>query len=243
MDVIIGLAYLGAMIVCLVVCGRGVVRHLRQVPARLERAPDQRVLRYRFVRVVVGLALVIGFLRFVGHACADEPGFSRGIVVPWEYAGLAALVAAVLAPLVVRRVSGDAWATSSLVLPVVGIALLLPLTLHYAAFRIAGERAMDEWCVAGLVIAAVPHIVFALLFSARTVSLARTGASTLAVGELFALTTLAGALPGFIFGMGLVALTGVFFLPVISLVDWLAVREHAATAAGLPRAIVAPCRA
>lgn len=242
MDLIIGLAYLAGMLAVAVMLGRRIVRHLRQVPPRLQAAPDVRVLRQRFVRVVFGLALVIGFLHFIGGVCAHEAGFSRDLLGVWKHAGLAALAAAIVAPLVARRVSGDAWATSSIVLPVIGLALVLPLTLHLAAFAAVGSP-MDEWCGAGLVGAGIAHVVFAILFAARTVSLARSGKTTLSIAELFLLTTLAGAIPFFVLGMGIVALTGVFVVPVISLAEWLALREHAATAAGLPRAIVAPCRA
>jgi len=241
MDLVIGLAYLAGMIAIAVMRGRRVVRHVRAVPPRPQAEPDVRVLRRRFVRVVFGLALVAGFCHFVGGACA-RPSYAFDLFGAWKHAGLAAIAAGLVAPMVVRRISGDAWATSSIVLPVVGIALLLPLTLHRAAFAIVGQT-MDEWCVFRLVGAGIAHLVFAILFAARTVSLARSGQTALSIGELFMLVTLAGALPFFVLGMGIVALTGVFILPVISLVEWLALREHAATAAGLPRAIVAPCRA
>ena len=243
MGLIIALGWLGCVIASAVFVVRRIVRHVRQVPARPQAAPDLRILRHRFVRVVFGVALVTGFVQFVTKACAYDEGYSRGLFVIWEHAGLALVAAIIVAPLVARWVSGDAWATSSIVLPTAGIALVLPLTLHLGVFLMFGEKTMDEWCVAGLLGAGVAHVTFAILFAARTVSLVRSGQTALSVGELFAITTMAGGVPYFIFGMGVTALTGVFILPVISLAESLALREHAATAAGLPRAIVTPCRA
>lgn len=243
MELIVPLLLLGTDLAAVIYLIRRLVRHVRAVPARPAASPDARVLRRRFVRGVFGLALLVGMVRFVGDAIPKGDGYSRELLVVWEHAGLAVLAAMLVAPLVVRLVSGDAWATSSIVLPVAGIAVALPLTLHFLAFLAVGERTMDDWAAIALIGSAIPHAVFATLFAARTVSLVRTGETALPIGELFTITTVAGAVPGFIIGMGFVALTGVFVLPVISLVEWLALREHAATATGLPRAIVAPCRA
>lgn len=245
MDLILALAYLGGMLALLVVVGRRVARFVRLVPAAPLATPDTTVLRRRLVRVVVGLVLLVGLVHLIVDACHGRDGFSRELPFIWGCAALAAVAAACVAPFIVRFVQSDAWATSSIVLPVVGLALLLPISLHAVAFRCvhATWASLDDWCGASLVGAGIAHLVFATLFSVRTISLARTGTSPISVSELFLVTTLASAIPFFILAMGITAATGLAILPVIALVDWLARRDHAALSAALPRAIVAPCRA
>ena len=245
MELIIGLAYLVGMLALLVVVGRRVARFVRMVPPAPLATPDTTVLRRRLVRVVVGLVLLVGLAHLIVAACHGREGFSRDLPFLWGCAALAAVAAACVAPFVVRFVQTDAWATSSIVLPVVGLALLLPISLHAVAFRCvhATWASLDDWCGARVVGAGIAHLVFATLFCVRAVSLARTGSSPVSVSELFLLTTLASAIPFFILAMGITAATGLAILPVIALVDWLARREHAALSVALPRAIVTPCRA
>jgi hypothetical protein len=245
MELIIGLAYLVGMLALLVVVGRRVARFVRMVPPAPLATPDTSVQRRRLVRVVVGLVQLVGLAHMIVAACHGREGFSRDLPFLWGCAALAAVAAACVAPFVVRFVQTDAWATSSIVLPVVGLALLLPISLHAVAFRCvhASWASLDDWCGASVVGAGIAHLVFATLFCVRAVSLARTGSSPVSVSELFLLTTLASAIPFFILAMGITAATGLAILPVIALVDWLARREHAALSVALPRAIVTPCRA
>lgn len=244
MELIIALAYLAGMIVVLVGVARRTVEHVRQVPPASPAARGTAVLCARFVRVVVGLVLVAGFAKIVVAACAGHPGVGPGLAFAWEAAAVAGVAAACIAPLVVRRLADDAWATSSFVLPVAGIALLLPISLHGIAFWLRHETlsSFDDWCGLGVVAASVATLVFAALFAARALSLARTGRSGVSIGEIFWLTTIASAFPFFILGMAVTAATGMFVVPVIWLVDRLALREHAATSFALPRAIVSACR-
>lgn len=245
MDLILLIACFLCTITVPFVIGRRVIRYARQVPPAPLGLPDIAVLRRRFVRVVFGLAVLTGLANLVVGACTDQRGFSRGILVMWPWVALATAIAACVAPLVVRGVRGDAWATSSTVLPVTGLALSLPLTLHAVVFCGMHESwtSFDDWCGASLIAAGFAHLVFAALLCVRTLSLARSGRSPVSVYELFTFTTLAAAVPGVIFGMGITAVTGLPILPVIWGVGWLARREHAATSSGLPRAIVSPCRA
>lgn len=245
MGMIIGLGFLFGLFIVLFVVVRSVARHVRKLPPASPAAADTRVLRHRFVRVIVGVTLLAGVLGVIGAAITEHPVIAPDLLRIWPAAAIAGVIASCVAPLVVRRVAGDAWATSSIVLPATGIALLLPLTLHILAFHWAGESwaSVDDWC--GLAVAGtfVAHIVFAVLLGVRAVSIARSGKSALSVGELFLLTTLASAFPFFVLSMADTAVTGLLILPAISFVSWIAAREHAALSSGLPRAIVSPCRA
>lgn len=245
MEIFIALAYLAGMIVVLIGVARRTIEFVRQVPPARPAARGTAVLCARFVRVVVGLVLVAGFAKIAVAACLGRAGVGPGLAFAWEAAAVAGVAAACVAPLVVRRLADDAWATSSFVLPVAGIALLLPISLHGVVFWLRHETisSFDGWCGLSIVGATVATLVFSALFAARALSLARTGRSAVSVGEIFWLTTVASAFPFFILGMAVTAATGLFVVPVICLVDHLALREHAATAITLPRAIVSPCRA
>ncbi|HSN29115.1 MAG TPA: hypothetical protein VLT45_22660 [Kofleriaceae bacterium] len=245
MAMIIPVAYLVGMVAVLVGVARRTVRFVRTVPPAMPAARDTRVLWSRFVRVVVGLVLVAGFAKIVVDACLGQRGVGPGLGFAWETAGLAGLAAAIIGPLAVRHLADDAWPTASFVLPVAGLALLLPISLHGVVFWLRHETisSFDDWCGLSVIGAGVATLVFSALFAARALSLARTGRSHVSVGEIFWLTTIASAFPFFILGMAMTAATGLFVLPAIYLIDRLALREHAATAIALPRAIVSPCRA
>jgi hypothetical protein len=191
------------------------------------------------------------------HRGGDQPVHAAWILLAsW-------MLALVAAPLVRwalparRPVAPHALVKASIVLPGVGAALLLPLTVHlpFALFPIglAGMDAFDTWARLSYALVAPAHVVLAVLVALRGVRLARRPAPS--IGSVYLLTLAAAWLPS-LAGSGLgallqiipavvVALTGIVFVPVLLAMEAAAARdlpelEHDAS---LPRAVAGRRRA
>lgn len=203
------------------------------------------IQQQRAGRVAFGLALVLGAaVMWTLSLCA-----LRGrVVVPcaaivlatWGLAFAAYRIAAGRARGMegVHDETSDRTRTLSLVLPALGVALLLPLTIHMPfALAVGGVRSFDEWCGWSLIFAGIAHVFFAGLLVGRVRAIA-CGNRPRSVAQIFIICVIAGAVPGIAIPPIIVALTGIPMLGIVfPAFDAIAAAERRATPE-LPRAIV-----
>jgi hypothetical protein len=165
------------------------------------------------------------------------------ISATWLLALLAGAVAQyVVARLPLRR-GPEALFVESVMAPVLGIALLLPLTIHMPIALVLGDReGFGRWVGMSLWITGLAHVVFALASALRGYQLA-AGRPAWSARRIFLLTVLTSCVP-FIVLIGippvLVALTALPIVPLLRAMEGIIARERAEIAAApqlLPRAI------
>ena len=169
-----------------------------------------------------------------------EPAASSGFhaqslfVLTWFAAVGIGLIVRGIVWLAAPAPRGDALLEASLVTPAIGLALILPLSLHMVVMT--GE--FDSWVRLSVRVVGVAHVVFAALFGARAAGLARTATPRMSIGGIFVWSVLASFVPWpFIIPQALTAVTGLFILPVIFVFDAIAAHERDALPA-LPSAKV-----
>ena len=134
-----------------------------------------------------------------------------------------------LAPDAPARIAADRLERASVALPLMGLALLAPLTIHWLVYVVANlgdlshTHHFDEWIAMSLVIVGHAHLVLAFLAYRFATKLRRSAAADPAAAPgkhgwiALAFTTLAGAVPGivlFAIPPVLVAVTGLVFVPL-----------------------------
>lgn len=178
---------------------------------------------------------------------------------------LAAIASGITAHrIAVRRggpVGSHARFAASLIVPTVGVALLLPITLHLPVVPRLTRYDFDVWAVASLWITWLAHLVFAGLAALRAGQLA-AGRPAVAPRTIYAATVVASCLPvvflvprriDFVTEMlhwvpykqlalvppAIVAVTALLCVPLLCAMRRLADRERAEIAAAprLPRAV------
>jgi hypothetical protein len=208
----------------------------------------------RIARIVFGGVLLAGVAWLFADATGlhrppwsvdDTFGAARTIGATWLVAALAAAVARRLAARV--RLSGgpDRLFAESLMVPAVGIALLLPLTIHLPiALWITDSAGFDFWVQLSMGITGLPHAVFAFACAVRAYQLVADRRPAWSPRGIYIATVVTSCVP-FILLYAippvLVALTGLPFIPMMHAMGRIVARERAAAAAaphGLPRAIV-----
>ena len=122
---------------------------------------------------------------------------------------------------------GDALLRASLVVPAVGLAFALPLTLHGLWFAMTGGN-FDAWVRLSVAVVGFAHVVFALTFGMRAAQLTRTARPTMTIGSIFLWSVCASVIPwGLLFlPETLTLITGVAILPVLHVFDAIARRER-----------------
>lgn len=201
----------------------------------------QRIPAIRSGRLAFGLVLLIaaaGLTQTVvneGLASTGSWFGSRDGVEPavhtlllWAWGG--AFAAGAVMHLLVRfipaldlRVRG----TTSFVVPSLGAALLLPITVHLGWYVMNGMsmNRFNEWAVWAIALTALSHIGFAIMTARRARRLAR-GEEPNTVKNIFAWTVVLAALPFGIFLLAippvLVAITGIPIVPLLVLMERLA---------------------
>lgn len=207
------------------------------------------VLARRAGRIAFGLVLIAGaalvfwesnsdrdVLAMLGVRHAAPSGFHAQsvFVLTWFAAVGIGLIVRGIVWLAAPAPRGDALLKASLVAPAVGLALILPLSLHMLVMT--GE--FDSWVRMSIRVVGPAHVVFAVLFAARAAGLARTATPRVSIGAIFLWTVFASFVPWpFIIPQALTAITGLFILPVIFVFDAIAAHERAALPA-LPAAKV-----
>lgn len=195
----------------------------------------------RVGRIAFGVVLLAGAAILVQRlANLDEPQARRVILTTWAVAFAAYAIAGRLGS---RRVLDHAGelAVPALVVPSIGAALLLPLTLHMpiATLVAPGAGAFDDWAVISAIITGPTHLVFAVLAGERARQLA-TGEPALTPLKIYGICVAVSCLPFALLVIPpfLVMMTGLPMLAGMALMDGLAARDRlAATAEAVPRAI------
>lgn len=117
---------------------------------------------------------------------------------------------------------------TSFVVPAVGVALLLPITIHALWYLASGAVpwSFDRWATFALQVTAPSHVCFAIMVGRRATQLAR-GHAPVSVARIFVATVAVASFP---FGIPMlmlpsvvVALTGIPIVPVLVLMERLAV--------------------
>jgi hypothetical protein len=194
----------------------------------------------RVGRIALGAVLFAGAAILVQRIEAtDRPRAALVLAVTWAAAFAAYAIAGWLGS---RRSldHADELAVPSLVVPCVGAALLLPLTLHLPfVVGLASRRdAFDTWAAVGLIITGPTHLVFAALVGQRARQLA-TGAIAISARRIYGICVGVSCLPFAIFVLPpfVVAVTGLPLAAGIHLMEGLATRDRLRAAAeALPRA-------
>lgn len=196
-------------------------------------------------RVAFGLVLVAGAARVVciAHAASHAAVTGSATAVALGHAWLAATAAAVATYAILRILpqvrEREHIREASFVLPAIGAALVLPLSVH-ALWKLAsgaGLHDFDEWAWLSIVFTGLAHVVFAISAAVRASQLAR-GKPPIHTGMIYAITIAAGMFPFPVLPSIYIALTGIPILPLVYAMKPLAARERARRGAELPVAIV-----
>jgi hypothetical protein len=148
---------------------------------------------------------------------------------------LVAALAALAGKLIPDR--GDRFRVASYVVPSMGVALLLPLTLHMPiALYVGDARSFDEWCMYSVFFVGAAHLAFALMAGARAKAIVE-GREPLSVHTLYGVTVAMACVPGLLVVLPvlIVAATGIPILPLLYLMErW---GRHARFEGEMPTAV------
>jgi hypothetical protein len=195
-------------------------------------------------RIALGAVLIAGAVILVRRLVTQEEAGSPQLLGMIWGAALAAY--AVVGRIASRRTleHADELAVPGLVVPSVGMALLLPLTLHLPVVALVsgGLRGFDSWALLGVVITAPTHLVFAVLAGHRARQLA-VGPVAISPMKIFAICLGVSCVPFALLVLPpfIVMLTGLPLMVLMSLMEPLAHRDRdGGLAEALPRAIAMP---
>jgi len=204
------------------------------------------VIGRRGGRIAFGTALLVG-MAVVVYGAIIGPGAWSWLGGPFTHdlmhgrthsipllaaTWLLALVAYGATRLIVRAAApaprGDAMLRASLVVPAVGIAFTVPLSIHAVAFALVGED-FGGWICASCAAVGLAHVVFAVTFGIRAGQLAR-GEPRMTVPRIYKWSVIASLVPCGMFLLPeiLTAVTGLFVVPVMERFDAIALHEREA---------------
>jgi hypothetical protein len=186
-----------------------------------------RVIDRRRARIGFGAALIAGAIALVVAMISGLAHAYPIVGVSWAAAAGAVVLAWATQG---HGPDRDRLAVAGLVVPIVGIALFGPISVHVAIGAMAGAAAadVDVWVKASLVITGVAHAVFASLAATRAARLAG-GWPAMTPGRILGITIAVSCVPfALAFGLPplLVAVTGAPFLPVLEAMAGVAARER-----------------
>lgn len=171
----------------------------------------------RIARIAFGLVLISGALYLAQNAVRLERGTAsmhcwRVICLAW----VAALFVGFVGSLVPDR--GDRHRVAGYVVPAVGMALMMPLTLHLLVARVMSnvDRGFDDWCFWSVLFVSVAHVAFAILVGLRAAAIVQ-GRPPISVGTIYIATVTLAGVPGVVLVIPLVitAVTGIPLLPLL----------------------------
>jgi len=207
---------------------------------------EHHVVGHRLSRIAFGAVLIAGTCALAIAAATQHGDTIRIIVSTWIAGGLAAAVARRHVP---AHPNHDALGVASLVVPIVGLFLIGPLSLHLLVVALICvlnpgadlASGFDTWVAMSFVCVGLAHIVGAASAAVRAVQLAR-GLPAWSPSRVFCITVGASLLPGglLVFPPFLVAITGLPFVIILHAMERIAKRERIALeglAAHLPIAI------
>jgi hypothetical protein len=175
----------------------------------------------RIARIGFGLILISGAMFLAQNAFRlDRAGGSGGALMHSRRIILLAWAAALFVGFVgsLVRDRGDRHRVAGYVIPAVGMALMLPITVHLVVAMLIGytERGFDDWCFWSVVFVSVAHVVFAILVGLRAAAIVQAR-PPISVGTIFIATVTLAGVPGVILVIPLIitALTGLPLLPLL----------------------------
>jgi hypothetical protein len=222
-----------------------------------------QIVARRIGRIVFGGVLLAGVAYLVAAACAtsgellamhDVPSphdpqqlhAARIISFTWLAAAAAGFVAWRIAARVPLVRQPDWLFAESLMAPTLGIALLLPITLHMpVGLLLADSVGFDSWVVTSVWVTSLTHCVFAGACTLRVHELV-TGRPARSPRSIYAATVTTSCIPfilAFAIPPVIVAITALPFLPLLRVMETLVARERREIADAphpLPHAIVRP---
>src|SRR5262245_31605569 len=202
-----------------------------------EPNPNQIMARW-IGRIAFGGVLIAGVMYLVAAACShgftsvrDSGGFhaARIISLTWVFAVAAAAITRRIAARVGLTGDLERLFAKSLVVPTIGIALLLPITLHMpVALLIGGSDGFDAWVIASIVITGAAHAVFAGTSARRAYQLV-AGKPAISPRAIVVATVLTSCVPfAVLCGIppALVAITALPFVLMLRAMDGIVARER-----------------
>lgn len=180
---------------------------------------------------------MVGLTR-VGDGLVDNDAMVELVSRSWPIALAAGLAGYIVARLLRLRSSAHLRKAGYLLLAV-GVALVLPLTLHliWMAVVRGTVSTYGDWVELSVKFTGLSHIVFAGLTALRAWQLA-SGKPPLSIGIIYGCAAGAAMLPFPWLPPLIVAVTGLPILPLLYVMRPLAERDRAASGAALPTAIV-----
>ncbi|MFT3700705.1 MAG: hypothetical protein QM831_46600 [Kofleriaceae bacterium] len=172
----------------------------------------------RAARIVFGLVLIASTLWISARAIEDssrenDAAIAHAILTAWGVAFGAALASYAL--LKVWRVRFRIGLAPSLVVPSIGVILLLPITVHLIYFASTHRTdSFADWVKESVFLVGFAHVVCAGATAYRANTLAR-GDEGMASWTIYASTVAAANVPFPLIPSVIVAITGVFVVPVI----------------------------
>lgn len=198
------------------------------VACRARRMATDDVFARRAGRVAFGAVLMAGIPALVTHALAarrmrwEDPPPSgwhawQIIVATWLLAVATGLVVRVVVPHLRLRREANALRDAALWVPAVGVALLLPLTIHLIVGFRDEPRGFDDWVRLSLGMVSHTHVAFAVMVYARARALSAGSNEPFGVVRIYLLTCVFAAFP-FVIPVIYVAITGI---PIVPLLLWM----------------------
>ena len=200
------------------------------------------IVARRIAYIVFGLVLLAGMGAIVWRTLHGHPeGAGENLALTWLGAVVTAAVVWGVARVVKPVPGGDALLRASLVIPALGLACVLPLSMHglWALLVGSSAHAYDNWFDTSLRVVGFAHVVFMLLFAVHARQLASTKRPGMSIAAIYGWTVLASCMPlgMWILPEVLTAITGLPILILLHVFDELAARERTALPA-LPLAKV-----
>jgi hypothetical protein len=157
---------------------------------------------------------------------------------------LAAIAAGLAARGIAARVRGshgsETLFAKSVVIPTLGIALLLPITLHLPVVLLVSDAGgFDFWVVASLWVTGLAHLVFATTCALRGYRLV-TGKPAMSPTRIYVATLITSCVPFVVLWAippALVAITALPFVPLLHAMERRIARERLELSQALPRAV------
>jgi hypothetical protein len=184
-----------------------------------------RVIVRRKSRIAFGAVLIAGAITLIASALSEQGDAALIVVVTWcaaLTAGWATRVFAAEGP------DRDGLGVAGLVVPMIGIALLGPISMHLPFALLGGTRTFDDWVVMSLVCTGPAHLAFAYAGATRAAQLARARPAW-SPRTVYRITVIVSCVPFvllFAIPPILVAFTGLPFLPILHAMEPLAARER-----------------
>ena len=218
-----------------------------------------QIIARRIGRITFGAVLLIGVAHLIVTACTGELGresvyssrafgAARTIELTWLFALLAGVIAWRVALRARLTASPERLFAESLMVPAVGIALLLPITLHMPVILVIRDSAaFDVWVVASMWITGLAHAVFAITSALRGRQLV-AGEATWSPRKIYIATVVTSCVPFavlYAIPPAIVAITALPFVPLLRAMEWSVLRERRELANAqhtLPRAIAVMSR-